>query len=70
MRHVLDQFWTSPTLRCVLTSVGEPAFLTVQIMSGERVMHSQMVAARTQRTIVSDNRGGRIAACRARRLAD
>jgi hypothetical protein len=35
--------------------VGEPAFLTVQIMSGERVMHSQMVTDIGHAALVADD---------------
>jgi hypothetical protein len=44
VRHVLHRFWVSPTLQCVLSSIGEPPALFVQVMKGERTMYSQPAA--------------------------
>jgi len=64
VRHALYQFWISSTHRCVLSSVGEPASLFVEVTTGDRVMHSQLVddiehaalvAEDLQKTFVKDS---------------
>ena len=66
MRHVLRHLWASSRLECVLSAVGDPPILFVQIISADsahrplysqRIMHqtdADTVAADLWRTFVKD----------------
>jgi hypothetical protein len=44
LRQILQQFSISGRLQCVLSAIGEPALLFVQILSDNTTFYSQPVA--------------------------
>jgi hypothetical protein len=55
LRQVLQQFWIAGRLRCVLSAIGEPALLFVQILSDNATLYSQRVANKHNAAVVADD---------------
>src|SRR5262249_42789878 len=55
VRHILHHFWVAPTMHCVLVSVGDPPFLFVQVMSGDRAVYSQRVTDTAQAALAAND---------------